>query len=675
MLGILATAAVVLLLYGHLAGADRMPRTDAPGYLARGYSARLGLEEQGRIPLWRARSQLGYPAYTFDPPLFFAWYGLAGFVRPAANPIVLFNQLYLVLMLWLGLGVYALLRKFTTPLPAVLGAGVALAIPYLTIPAFLTGNSKLFLAYAGLAPFLLAAYDGKHPALAGLLFAFIGLSHTSLLPFAGLLLLAFAAHRAYRTRRWRSELRFAGVTLGLSLAIAAFFAVPLLVFLQQGYGAPAQEHTFKPPSWETVRAWYTGEPGRAEDGRYGLLLGLATLAALGILAWKRPAGTGFVTAWLACLTLLFSIGSLPGLANILVEFSRLEPLTLLLHGLVLGLAAAALGGLSRDARTLGILALVALTAWYAPTTMHRTTDFVSSPVIAHQLEKPNADLATLGPEHRFTTYGPPAIAFHAMMAVVHRVPVNGYGFRQGQHTDIWYTLLYNLSTEGPPADADGMQLFNLLRATNTKYIWMDICQPGGKAAYQRFLEDCGGCGIKRKDLDLAGGEDCVSILVLPNTSYAELTPFYAATEDTRTLYRRPHASRATFLQSGVPPLDGTMNFSQLPEPEPLAFSRPHNEEIRVTIPRPGWVVVKEEYFPRWQAALNGRELPLVETSLGLMAVNAPEAGELVLTYRTFLRGRVLAVISLAVLLIAAFWRGPRNKPPPGAVHQEEAHHS
>jgi uncharacterized membrane protein YfhO len=87
--------------------------------------------------------------------------------------------------------------------------------------------------------------------------------------------------------------------------------------------------------------------------------------------------------------------------------------------------------------------------------------------------------------------------------------------------------------------------------------------------------------------------------------------------------------------------------------------------------RPGLVVLKDAYFPGWQASVDGQASPVLRVNGMVRGVLIPSAGphSVVFTYRpaSFVRGTLLAV-GVALLLVAtllAAWvrRQPGFFPP------------
>jgi hypothetical protein len=95
-------------------------------------------------------------------------------------------------------------------------------------------------------------------------------------------------------------------------------------------------------------------------------------------------------------------------------------------------------------------------------------------------------------------------------------------------------------------------------------------------------------------------------------------------------------------------------------PVSLAEYRPNGLRATFEAPGPGLFVVKDSYFPGWQATLNGEPAQVLQVDGLVRGVSVPSAGryELTMAYRpaSFVNGVLLAAATLALLLTVAVWR-------------------
>jgi hypothetical protein len=94
-------------------------------------------------------------------------------------------------------------------------------------------------------------------------------------------------------------------------------------------------------------------------------------------------------------------------------------------------------------------------------------------------------------------------------------------------------------------------------------------------------------------------------------------------------------------------------------PVPLAEYRPNDLRATFEAPAPGVFVVKDSYFPGWQATLNGRPVEIVRVSGMVRGVVVPAAGSynVTMSYRpaSFVNGLAIAAATLVLLLALAVW--------------------
>jgi hypothetical protein len=94
-------------------------------------------------------------------------------------------------------------------------------------------------------------------------------------------------------------------------------------------------------------------------------------------------------------------------------------------------------------------------------------------------------------------------------------------------------------------------------------------------------------------------------------------------------------------------------------PVPLAEYRPNDLRATFEAPAPGIFVVKDSFFPGWQATLNGRPAEILEVNGLVRGVVVPAAGrnEVTMSYRptSFVNGIAIGAATLALLLGLLAW--------------------
>ncbi len=632
-------------------GAD-LPSTDASGYLERAHFVHTSLEKYGYVSLWYAGAQLGYPAYTFDPPLFYYSFGIVEHLM-GVHPVVLFDAFVAVFFTLFVLGVYALAYRVVGDDVAAFAAAAMLALnPHMAGLLLYQGNIKLY-SSLWLVPFILAGLvvETLPPVLLGLVLAAMALAHPT-----GAALALIAAIIAALLRREKSSLRhLMGVGVVLALVLAGF-VLPLLVFKAQGFSyAPEQ---FRLPSVSEAFSWAFSEPAnRRFDEHLGLVWMLLVLALGAVGIPRLVTGIGLRFGMVLGGTLLVAIvgGALTPLGELVVTFDRLLPLVLVLLACCAGMGIVRLRRISPFAPlAAAAVILCVLGGVYAPVWHDRVDQWVQTNFVTDYLAEGNGSVFSTFAKERITSYGFFAPAILPPLTIAYGIPTNSYGFSQGQHANIWFAKLVNTSTWGPFRHTTGTYLYNMFLSTGTRYIWARRCYDGGQMLLDRFVYACDNCTLRSYLVDAKDpATACEVVLELQNASLVEsTTPAIAGGED---LFGETGAYRVTGMPVGADieglPLLSAELIAASPEPVPLAYERT-DERITVRAPaQDSWVVVKEERFPRWSAAVGGSPARIHPTSLEFMLVRVPAGAALELVNEPLWWERAAAALSLLALVL------------------------
>ena len=89
------------------------------------------------------------------------------------------------------------------------------------------------------------------------------------------------------------------------------------------------------------------------------------------------------------------------------------------------------------------------------------------------------------------------------------------------------------------------------------------------------------------------------------------------------------------------------------EPQKLDFRRisPTEIEIYGNFKDNDWVTFKEDYFPRWRAYENGKEIPLAASNHELILVNTVKGNVIKLIYSVLPVEKVYGILSLLSILL------------------------
>jgi hypothetical protein len=100
-------------------------------------------------------------------------------------------------------------------------------------------------------------------------------------------------------------------------------------------------------------------------------------------------------------------------------------------------------------------------------------------------------------------------------------------------------------------------------------------------------------------------------------------------------------------------------------PVPLAEYRPNSLRVTFEAPAPGIFVVKDSYFPGWQATVNGRPAEVLRVNGMVRGVMVPTAGpyEVTMSYRpaSLVNGAAIAAATGVLLLVLVVWDAVRRR--------------
>jgi hypothetical protein len=111
------------------------------------------------------------------------------------------------------------------------------------------------------------------------------------------------------------------------------------------------------------------------------------------------------------------------------------------------------------------------------------------------------------------------------------------------------------------------------------------------------------------------------------------------------------------LLSGAPPqpIEST---APAESATPAPIEHPGTNEIQVTAPRPGWLVLANSYYPHWKATSDNQAVPLYRANGAFMAVKADRANQqFVFRYHNpfVTAGRWISLVSALTLIVAGLW--------------------
>jgi len=266
-------------------------------------------------------------------------------------------------------------------------------------------------------------------------------------------------------------------------------------------------------------------------------------------------------------------------------------------------------------------------------------------IAGKSFEKEITFVKTLPIDGRIITYGLFSNAIDAGMSALTGHYFSRYQYNQWDFKDNLYEKVHTQHSFGDNAlpKLSDTELINYLRMGGYTYSFVNICHPIGNLYASR---------VYPAYMAPLYQNECLVFFGLPNVSYAEKVDIVADADEsvynTSEGYRYVAINRRTKygfdVQKYLPDAVASPR-----EPEPLAFERrsPRHVTIFGDFEDDGWVVFKEEYFPRWKAYMGGQEVPVLATNHNMVLVQTVKGGSIKLEYDIVPLEKTLGLISLA----------------------------
>ncbi|MBW2976427.1 hypothetical protein KY347_03200 [Candidatus Woesearchaeota archaeon] len=194
-----------------------------------------------------------------------------------------------------------------------------------------------------------------------------------------------------------------------------------------------------------------------------------------------------------------------------------------------------------------------------------------------------------------------------------------------------------------------IEMSNYLKMGGYKYIFANICHPIGNFIAQILYP-------KFAQVIYQSQNQCFVFLVVNNTSYAEkvsiLKDFDEEVYKNEEGFKYYSLSKHFNFGNDIPYSEDAI------KPEALNFERISPVEVKIygDFNNDEWVVFKEDYFSRWKAYMDGKEVPILATNHNLILTKTIEGNGIKLKYSVLPLERFIGSVSLiaALLLLAIF---------------------
>jgi hypothetical protein len=221
---------------------------------------------------------------------------------------------------------------------------------------------------------------------------------------------------------------------------------------------------------------------------------------------------------------------------------------------------------------------------------------------------------------RIITYGHFANAVDAGLGALTDRYLSRYEFKQIDFSRTIYENIHTTYSWGSPealGKLTDVEFANYLAAGGYKYLFLNVCHPTGNMAAKKVYPNFSYPIYQNQ---------CNVFLVLNSSNYAEKANVVDEKEEKSMKGRENghfYVSVKNFGDSQGP---------EIKHPEPLSFERPkpYLAVISGNFKDGEWVVFKEQYFPRWKAYTDGKELPVMPTNDDLILIKTAKGDRIML---------------------------------------------
>ena len=229
---------------------------------------------------------------------------------------------------------------------------------------------------------------------------------------------------------------------------------------------------------------------------------------------------------------------------------------------------------------------------------------------------------------RIITYGHFANAVDAGLNALTDRYLSRYEFKQFDTSRTVYEKIHTSNSWGANENLDklsDLEFANYLRTGGYKYLFLNVCHPIGVKVANKVFPNFSYPIYQNQ---------CNVILVLNNSNYAEKVNVVNLEEE-NTMKSKENGYFYVSINKNIKRYnaeDYVKGYAKIKNPEPLSFERPTPSvvEINGDFKDGGFVVFKEQYFPRWKAYMNGKEVPVLSTNNDLILMKTAEGNQILL---------------------------------------------
>ncbi len=649
-----------------------------------------GINNQGQIPQYEPRIAEGEHLFFTDTAVFYSNLAFANVILNWINPVLFFNSVT-VFIIWLSiLGAWLFLHEllpsksdYLQDLIAAIGAlSIVLSFMFIQLFESFKQSSTYPINFLILAIIFSMPKKAKHLIPIGALLILSFLIHGT--QFVGFIMLAFFSFlilflwhnpKEQINQSWnyfkRNKFKLVLIFI-FFLLVPYFYLAPQQMFRSYMRESPSFKADFSNAKIVIPEYLYGGlffdkntnplsvkypDPRRIDERKFGFFFTFAGIASLAFVLFNLRKNSFRKTAAFSMAYLAHFLVS--GFLVIFTfvaaaEYGYRTVLPFMLVMLVACIASAICSFSSKSIKY--AMCLVFLTAFiHASVYVRQNLEGIhSESIIAGETFKDEISLISRLPnDGRIMTFGMYSNAVDMAMASLTNHYFSRYGFLQWNLEDNIYYRLTHLNSFGA-MDAlqplEGNELANYLRLGGYKYVFANICHPSGAIVVGKIFP-ANSVGIYQNQ-----NERCMVILSVTNSSYSEKVDLVKEVDEKNynssdgykymTISRNKKVYNFDIGQYS----NYFVNEPRVPEPLQLKRLSPEKVEIYGNFDDSGWVVFKEELFPRWKAYMDGKEVPLLATNNRMMLIKTINGSQITLEYSLLPKEMTAGILSLAAVL-------------------------
>jgi hypothetical protein len=646
------------------------------------------IHSSGDFPIYDPSTSSGESPFLFETPLFFSHLAFANILLSFIPPVTFFN-LYTLFILFLSTISLSLLLRSIVPYEP--GSNSISYIAVIILGSLSAGFNFYFIQYLEafkeffmfpvnyLIFSLILEKPGKFKEIALIsymvLLSFI--THTS--HGVGILLMSFSLVLLILIKMlfkggwgdikgWICKNKIKIMAIGICMIfLPLFYIAPTFIFKDflEAKGSIKLEGSLS-RSFTYVKDFVTTEApvslhypdvNRNDDKKFGPFIsvfGLAALAVLLVLFKVKSLGNLRLFFGAYCLHILISavIMNHPMIGSLEYAYRTAAPYLLIIlsasicafillinqkyvkYGLMLILLASLVYALPLARQNLG--------------NIHRE-EFISGNGFQNEINVAKS----LPNDGRIITYGLFANTIDPGMAVLTDKYYSRYHLTEYARSRSIYWIIHGTNSFGQEdfvLNKSGTELSNYLRIGGYKYIFTNICNPVGNFIINSLYPNFTSPIYQNQE------NQCLVFLMVNGTNYAEKVSVLENVDE--EVYKNKEGYKYYSLSKHFDFGANIPYSKEVIEPEGLDFKRKTPTEVIISgdFKNNDWVVFKEDYFSRWKAYMNNKEIPILATNHNSILMKTVKGSSITLKYGVLPIERIIGAISFmaALLLLVTF---------------------